>query len=301
MLTSKKSMESENITNSIYNSAEFEAKLMAIYDTRLERWPVPYESIFVNTSYGKVHVIISGPKDAPPVLLLHAAALSASSWLYSIEGLNKYYRTYAIDNIGEAGKSVLNDLDSFPNDGKALSDLYAEISDKLGVENAYVIGASNGGFITTNYALYAPERVKKIVLLGPMGVTPATGSTTQKIEQSLLPQTQVSLEQMLHWTLGDNPKVLEALSEWFGLIMRGTTPKIATPTTFTPEQLQSLRVPVLLILGEKDNLVGDPERVKELAQNVKDIQIVVLETGHGIWIEQPDYVNNLICEFFEKR
>jgi pimeloyl-ACP methyl ester carboxylesterase len=288
------------MARTIYKSPEFETKLMVMYDTRLEQWPVPYESTFVDTPYGKVHVIISGPKDAPSVLLLHAAGMSASSWLYNIEGLNKHYRTYAIDNIGEVGKSVLNDLDKFPSDGKALSDLYTEISDKLGVTNAHVIGASNGGFIATNYALYAPERVKKLVLLGPMGVTPATDSTIQKIEQSTSPNTQLSPEQMLRWALGDNPKVLEACGEWFGLVMSGTTPRVAAPIPFKPEQLQSISIPVLLILGEKDNLVGDPEKVKELAQNVPDIQIEILNTGHLISADQPDTVNNLIYKFFKQ-
>ncbi|MFX1520127.1 MAG: alpha/beta fold hydrolase [Promethearchaeota archaeon] len=285
---------------SIYRSPDFEAKLMTMYDARLEQWPSPYKSTFLNTYYGKVHVIISGPKDAPPVLLLHAAGMSASSWLYNIEGLNRHYRTYAIDNIGEVGKSVLNDLNSFPNDGKALSELYTEISDKLGVDTAYAIGASNGGFIATNHALYAPERVKKLVLLGPMGVTPATDSTIQKIEQSASPDTQVSPKHMLRWALGDNPRVLEAFGEWFGLVMSGTTPRVAAPIPFTPEQLQSIRIPVLLVLGEKDNLVGDPEKVKEFVKNVPDIQIEVLNTGHLISADQPDNVNNLIYEFLEQ-
>ncbi|WP_287582840.1 alpha/beta hydrolase [Candidatus Borrarchaeum sp.] len=288
------------MTKTIYNSPDFEVRLMAMYDARLKQWPVPYESTFVNTSYGKVHIIISGPKDAPPVLLLHAAGMSASSWLYNIEGLSKFYLTYAIDNLGEVGKSVLNDLDSFPNDGKALSKLYTEISDKLGIENACVIGASNGGFIATNYALYSPERVKKLVLLGPMGVTPATDSTIQKIEQSASPDTQFSPEDMLRWALGDNPRVLEACGEWFGLVMSGTTPRVAAPIPFTPEQLQSISIPVLLILGKKDNLVGDPAKVKELAKNVLDIQIEILNTGHLISADQPDTVNNLIYEFFEQ-
>jgi pimeloyl-ACP methyl ester carboxylesterase len=77
-------------------------------------------------------------------------------------------------------------------------------------------------------------------------------------------------------------------------------PKVSTPVTFTPEQLQNVQVPVLLVIGEKDRLTSDPEAVKELAQNVPDIQIEVLDTGHLIGVEQPDRVNALIVEFFEQ-
>jgi pimeloyl-ACP methyl ester carboxylesterase len=156
-------------SRSIYKSPEIEAKMMSIYDARLEQWPVPYESIFLDTTYGKVHTIVSGSEEVPPTLLLHASGLSAWSWLYNVGELNKHYRTYAIDTIGDAGKSVLNDLDNFPKDGQALSAFYLEIADKLGIDSAFIIGASQGGFIGTNLALYAPKRVKKLVLLGPMG------------------------------------------------------------------------------------------------------------------------------------
>ena len=64
---------------SIYKSPEIETKLMGIYDGKLGQWPVPYESIFLDTTYGKVHTIVSGPEDSPPAMLLHASGLSAWS------------------------------------------------------------------------------------------------------------------------------------------------------------------------------------------------------------------------------
>lgn len=56
----------------------------------------------------------------------------------------------------------------------------------------------------------------------------------------------------------------------------------------------------LLVLGEKDALTGDPEGVEELARNVADNQIEVLDTGHLMGVEQADTVNTLIVEFFER-
>ena len=50
---------------SIYKTPEYEQKLMAIYDSRLAEWPHPYESLFLATSYGTVHVVVSGPENAP--------------------------------------------------------------------------------------------------------------------------------------------------------------------------------------------------------------------------------------------
>ena len=83
---------SMNKTTSIYQSAQVKARFMEIYDAKMKEWPVPYESLYVDTSYGQVHVIISGPEDAPPMLLLHASGVPAWSWKYNVEELSQRYR-----------------------------------------------------------------------------------------------------------------------------------------------------------------------------------------------------------------
>lgn len=287
-------------TSAIYNSPEVEARFMEMYDAKMEEWPVPYESVFVDTAYGKVHVIVSGPEDAPPVLLLHASGVSGWSWMYNVEELNKHYRTYAIDTLGDAGRSKLNSRDHYTQDGQAQAELHTEITDKLGIERAYVVGASEGGFIGTNYALYAPERVEKLVLLGPMGYAGTNASILRIVIAQFFPLKPIQ-ESTFRWAFSDNPQLEEEFGEWFRLLMSGTFPQKARPTTFTAEQRQSLEVPVLLILGEKDNLVGDPENAKALAQDIPDIRVEVLDTGHLVGAEQPEQVNALIIEFFEQR
>jgi pimeloyl-ACP methyl ester carboxylesterase len=176
--------------------------------------------------------------------------------------------------------------------------LYAEIADKLGVEKAYVVGASEGGFIGTNYALHSPERVEKLVLLGPMGYAGTTESVVRIMIVTFFPLKPIR-DNTIPWAFGDDPKMVDAFGEWFQLLMAGVIPKRVRPTTFTAEQRQSLKVPVLLILGEKDNLVGDPEIARAKVQDIPDIRVEVLGTGHLIGAEQPQRVNELIIEFFE--
>ncbi len=54
---------------SIYNSPEVEARFLEIYDEKMNDWPVPYEDVFIDTKYGRVHVIVSEPQEAPPLPL----------------------------------------------------------------------------------------------------------------------------------------------------------------------------------------------------------------------------------------
>jgi pimeloyl-ACP methyl ester carboxylesterase len=56
-----------------------------------------------------------------------------------------------------------------------------------------------------------------------------------------------------------------------------------------------------LVLGKRDNLVGDPERTAALAQDVPNVRVEVLDTGHLIGAEPPERVNELIIGFLEGR
>jgi len=282
--------------DSIYKNPEIEKKLMAIYDNRIAQWPVPFKTRYIHTQYGKVHIIISGSENAPSTLLLHASAMAGWSWLYNIEGLNQYYRTYAIDTIGDAGRSVLDDINTYPNDGKALSQLYTEIMDTLGIDKACLIGASQGGYIATNMALYNPERVQKIVLCGPMGYTGTNMSVLKILLTTMFPLEPIQ-KSATRWAFGDDPAINQAVGDWFRLILEGVISRQARPQPFTAEQLKRIKVPVLLLLGKRDGLVGDPENTKQLVRHIDHIQIEILDTGHLISAEKPEKFNRFVHNF----
>jgi pimeloyl-ACP methyl ester carboxylesterase len=286
-----------NRPTSIYKSPQVRARLMEIYDAKMKEWPVPYESIYLDTSYGKVHVIVSGPEDAPPMLLLHASGIAAWSWMYNVEELSQHYRTYAIDLIGDAGRSEYDSLDHRMEDGQDQAELYTEITDQLGVEKAYVVGASEGGFLGSNYALHTPGRVEKLVLLGPMGYAGATQSIIRITFAQLFPLKPIQ-DSTYRWAFSDDPKLEEAFGEWFRLVMTCFPQKVA-PMPLKPEERQSIQVPVLFVFGERDNLVGDPVKATALVQDMQDVRVEVVDTGHLVGAEQPEQVNALIIEFCE--
>jgi hypothetical protein len=228
---------------SVYKSPEVEARLREIYDEKMADWPVPYEDVFVDTQYGKVHVIVSGPEDAPPLLLLHASGVASWSWKYNVAELSRQYRTYAIDLIGDAGKSEFARMEHIMKTGQDQADLYAEIADNLGVERAYVVGASEGGFIASNIALYHPERVEKLALLGPMGYAGAARSVIRITLAQLFPLKPVH-ESTFSWAFSDNPQLKEEFGEWFPLLMSGLIPAKVPPWPLSAEERQSLAGPV---------------------------------------------------------
>jgi pimeloyl-ACP methyl ester carboxylesterase len=291
---------SEKRPQSIYRSPEIKARLMAIYQERLEKWPVPYESLFVRTLYGRVHILASGPEEAPVVFLLPAGSMSCTMWLPNIEGLNRHYRTYALDYLGEPGQSTLDDLASFPQDGPAISRLFVEIAEALGVAHAYLVGASYGAYVALNTALNAPRGVNGIAVIAPIGLAPPRRRAVLKLMLLPLFPTKRFKDHVFEWVVGSDPRVLAFCGEWVRLTMEGVEPRTAPTQVLKPAELQSLLPPMLVMLGTRDRVVSEPQRVKPFALQVRSAEIDIVDAGHLMSIERPNYVTDRIVRFFEE-
>ncbi len=95
----------------------------------------------------------------PPVLLVHAGVSDKRSWGPLIESLGGRYRTIAYDQRG-FGETTFE-----PEPHSAVADALA-VLDAEGVDQAIVIGSSNGGRRSIHLALDHPERVRALVLIG---------------------------------------------------------------------------------------------------------------------------------------
>jgi DNA-binding PadR family transcriptional regulator len=130
----------------------------------LAHWPVPYEELDLPTQFGTTHIIVSGPNSGKPVLLLHGQDSCAISWIYNVVDLSQAFRIFALDTIGDMGKSKPIHL---PNSREDYARWMLDVFDQLKIEKADLVGLSYGGFLATNFALAFPERVNRIVLLSP--------------------------------------------------------------------------------------------------------------------------------------
>src|SRR5689334_7637357 len=89
-----------------FKSDEGRARYMAAYQAVLQDWPVPYAELDIPTRLGSTHVVASGPPNAPPLVLLPSFAATATVWRPNVEALSRRCRTYAVDVIGQPGKSI---------------------------------------------------------------------------------------------------------------------------------------------------------------------------------------------------
>ena len=119
----------------------------------------------VSTSYGQTFVRISGPKNAQPIVLLPGGGRSSLMWKNNIEALSEDYRTYALDDIYDWGRSIYVKRMGCPESiTKWLNELFTAL--ELG-DSINLIGHSFGGWKASQYLLEHPERLNKIVIFSP--------------------------------------------------------------------------------------------------------------------------------------
>lgn len=108
-------------TSQMYKTPEHKRKIMDLYNSKLAQLLVEFDTINVKTKLGITHIITSGKKENQPVIFLHAMGLTSTMWLDNISELSKHFRVYAVDELGDIGKSRLFDTDEYLDSGEKYS------------------------------------------------------------------------------------------------------------------------------------------------------------------------------------
>ncbi|HYA14092.1 MAG TPA: alpha/beta hydrolase, partial [Syntrophales bacterium] len=238
-----------------YRSAEAKGQYLRLYDMRAKKWPVPSETRMVDTSYGQTFVRISGPVDAPLMVLLHGGSGNSLQWIPNIKALSEFFKTYAVDNIYDYGRSVYTRLIKRPDDFiNWLDELFAALEQR---DNINLVGLSYGGWLTSLYALRFPDRLNKIVLLAPaFTVLPVRlGWIIHAIAGSL--PHRFFARNFMRWLAEDlvhkdeaGRVIAEEMADDAYMAMRCFKPKrMVYPTVLTDNELQGIKVPTLYLIG----------------------------------------------------
>jgi pimeloyl-ACP methyl ester carboxylesterase len=92
----------------IYKSNNGKKQVISFYENLLEQWHQPYKQLTIETTFGKTFIIESGVAEAQTVPLLHGSSSNIGMWATDVKELSKSYHVFAIDIIGECGKSSEN-------------------------------------------------------------------------------------------------------------------------------------------------------------------------------------------------
>lgn len=292
-----------------FRSARAKAEYLALYDEAAKAWPVPSECRMVDTSYGQTFVRISGPVDAPPLVLLPGAGTCSLMWGLNIETLSECYRAYAVDTIlnppGCVGRSVYTRTIKSPS---GIAEWLNELFDALELgDSINLVGVSQGGWLTSQYALHSPDRLNRIVLVSPAAtVLPLRLGFFLRMMFLVLVPLRYSYKRFMYWAMSDlvRKDLNAAESAINGLVVAArcfkpvNTRHIPAATVLKDEELQGLKVPALCLFGENEVLYsaqGAVQRLNEVAPQMR--AEVIPNAGHDLIVVQAEMVNQKILEF----
>ncbi len=290
-----------------FRSTTAKEQYLKLYDMRAKKWPVGSQTRLTDTSYGQTFVRMSGPVGAPPLVLLHGAGGDSLQWIPNIVALSRSYRVYAVDNIYDYGLSIYMQAIKKPVDYvNWLEELFSAL--ELG-NNIKLMGLSYGGWLTSHYALRFPDRLDKIVLLAPGGtVLPIRLEWIMRAVLCLVPH-RYFIKRFLYWLLEDFAQKDEAsrimldeeVDAAFVRIRSFKPIRLVKPTVLKDEELQSIKVPALFLVGENEKIYSAQKAIQRLHQVAPHIRAEIIpNAGHDLTIMQAEMVNTKVLEFLKQ-
>jgi pimeloyl-ACP methyl ester carboxylesterase len=290
---------------SAFKSPEGEAAYLAAYEAAMELWPVPCEEIEIPGRFGMTHVVASGPKDAPPLVLLHGYMANLTMWSPNIADFSKDYRAYAIDVMGQPGRSI-PDPDEPIGDVADLVAWLSETLNGLNLDHIFLVGMSYGGWLALNLAMTAPERVRKLVLLSPAAsLQPLVRQFGLRVMPMIFFPTRLTVNSLMGWmgikdTPGDTVTRLVLDLAYLGAKHFRFVPETSRvmPSVFSDDELRALHVPVLLLIGENEVIYDAAKalvRARALLPNFEGE--LVPQSNHNMCASQYRIVDARVLDF----
>jgi pimeloyl-ACP methyl ester carboxylesterase len=273
------------------------ARFTSAYQRVVDHWPVKVTGLDAPTDYGTTQLLASGDETAPAVLLLPGGSATATAWSAVAGELSRAHRVVAVDPIGQPGLSTPGQRPL-----KTAADLASwldQVLDYLGVQRAALAGHSYGAWLALRYALHAPGRVSRLVLLDPTACF-APLSLAYRL-RSIPPFTRPSAgraRRLLAWETRGRP--LDP--EWLAVATAGADlgrPRIVLPAVPKPEELAGLAMPALVVVAARSR-VHDPAQIAARArQRLPEVTVETLAqaTHHTIPTQDADELSASIAGF----
>lgn len=200
-----------------------------------------------------------------PVILLHGNGGSHNDMETTQRGLAQAgYMVYALDSRGQGANSP---LDEYHYKDMA-TDVYEFIKAK-GLDKPAVFGFSDGGIIALQTEVMYP---------GTFGAI-ATGGANIFVEDALIPSFAESF-------------LAEPSSNPLSRMMQ-------VEPTMTPQDMQTIRVPALIMAGEHDLILEDHTRL--IASSIPGAELRIIPgEDHGSYICNTPKLTRLLLDFFER-
>jgi pimeloyl-ACP methyl ester carboxylesterase len=291
-----------------FKSSKHQKQYLNYYDSRAKQWPVPSTTKYIQTSFGKTFIRISGANDSPTLVLLPSVGTSSLMWIPNIKGLSEHFRVYAIDNVYDSGRSSNSRVMKQPDDIVSwLDELFTGLN--LG-DSINLMGLSLGGWETSVYTLHRPERLHKSVWIAPIATImdiPVTWIWRGIIGAIPL---KCCMYSMVNWAFADLVKkqdeksirMVKEIVDDAAIGLKCFKFKMpVTPLVLSDEELQRIKTPTFFIVGDNEVIYKATDAVNRLHKVAPQIKTEIIpNASHDITYVQADLLNERIIAFLKQ-
>ena len=235
----------------IYTSQKGREAILSLYDKHLERLGREYNDIYVDTSFGKTHIVETGNTDGGPLLVFHGGNSTTAYTLLTMDFLMGFH-IYAADIIGHPGKSAEVSLSPYNYDyGKWVS----EVIDALGYKSISCFGGSFGAGVIVKTLCTAPQKIKRAAVLIPSGISnaPAINSISM-----LVPMIMYQITHRDKWLIKtfmplaiNEDNITDDILEMSKLSIKYTKVKTGMPSDADADKLAQYTNPLLVMAADR--------------------------------------------------
>ncbi|MCX7549650.1 alpha/beta fold hydrolase [Xanthomarina sp. F2636L] len=251
---------------SFFSNSVSKKDFMDLYYKKLNELDLEYEFLTIETGFGDTNIIVLGNINSPPLVLVHGNNSCAPMAIEKLKGLEKKFRIYAIDVLGQPNMSTEVRLNPKTDDyGKWMY----EILSRLQIYKTYFVGISLGGFIGLKSLIYSQNRISEVFLIHPAGIV--NGNRFEFFVKAYLPSTSFKIRKkttcikqfMKNTYTNEDAFTLKILSKLF-LTYRTKWFSIPLMTT---QEAQIITMP-LNIIAAKDDYLFPGEKLLNRAQKL---------------------------------
>ncbi len=266
----------------IYKKPDSKAKVIALYDSQIKKLNVTYKDVYIDTSFGRTHLIETGNEAGKPLLVFHGGNATTAHGLHCFKFLLDNFHIYAVDTIGHPGKSSETCLSHKNYDyGKWAS----EVITNLGYEKMACFGSSFGSGILAKTMCVSPEKIEKSVLVVPSAIKNAP---SYKLMNMMFPM-------IMYWITGKESWLVKCIlpmaiteenidAETFETAkcsIDNVKIKSGMPSNVNPSDIQKCTAPTLVMAGHKDCLFPAELVIPQAEKMIPNCTTYVLkDRGH---------------------
>ena len=148
----------------IYKSEKGKEEILNLYDSQLSRLLALWKDVYVDTSFGKTHIIETGNLTGIPLLVFHGGNATTAYNLLACDFIMNDFHIYAVDMVGHPGKSAETSL---PSKGYDYGKWVSEVIDDLKYDKISLFGGSFGAGVIAKTMCVCPNKINRVVLYVP--------------------------------------------------------------------------------------------------------------------------------------